>query len=49
VVFGLHSLLGKMAPPAESLDLQRTAQQFELSQTGRTFEQLVHFGYLNVM
>ena len=49
MVFGLHSLFGKLAPPAESLDLQRTAQQCELSQTGCTFEKLVHFGYLYVM
>ena len=49
MVFGLHSLLGKLAPLAESLDLQRTAQQCELSQTGCTFEKLVDFGYLYVM
>ena len=48
-MFGLHSLLGKLAPPAESLDLQRTAQQCELSQAGCTFEKLVHLGYLYVL
>ena len=46
---GVHSLLGKLAPPAESIDFQRTAQQCELSQAGCTFEKLVHFGYLYVM
>ena len=46
---GLHSLLGKLAPLAESLDFQRTAQQCELSQAGCTFEQFVHLGYLYVM
>ena len=49
MVFGVHSLLGKLASAAESLDLQRTAQQCELSQAGCTFEKLVHFGYLYVM
>jgi hypothetical protein len=49
VALGLHSLLGKLAPPAESFDFQRTAQQCELSQAGCTFEKLVHFGYLYVM
>jgi hypothetical protein len=45
----MHSLLGKLAPPAESIDFQRTAQQCELSQAGCTFEKLVHFGYLYVL
>jgi len=49
VALGLHSLLGKLAPLAESLDFQRTAQQCELSQAGCSFEKLVHFGYLYVM
>ena len=43
------SLLGKLAPPAESLNFYRTAQQGELSQAGSTLEELVHFGYLDVM
>jgi hypothetical protein len=46
---GVHSLLGNLAPPAESIDFQRTAQQCELSQAGCTFEKLVDFGYLYVM
>jgi hypothetical protein len=46
---GARSLLGKLAPPAKSIDFQRTAQQCELSQAGCTFEQLVHFGYLYVL
>jgi hypothetical protein len=45
----VHSLLGKLAPPAESLNFQRTAQQCELSQTCSTLEKLVHFGHLDVM
>ena len=45
----MHSLLGNLAPPAESIDFQRTAQQCELSQVACTFEKLVHFGYLYVM
>ena len=45
----MHSLLGKLAPPAESIDFQRTAQQCELSQVGSTLEKLVHFWYLYVM
>jgi len=48
-MLGVHSLLGKLAPPAESIDFQRTSQQRELSQAGCTFEKLVHFGYLYVM
>jgi hypothetical protein len=44
-----HSLLGKLASPAERIDFQRTTQQCELSQAGCTFEKLVHFGRLNVM
>jgi hypothetical protein len=46
---GVHSLLGKLARPAESLNFYRTAQQCELSQAGSTLEKLVHFGYLYVM
>jgi hypothetical protein len=46
---GVHSLLGQLAPPAESFNFQRTAQQCELSQAGSTLEKLVHFGYLNVI
>jgi len=46
---GVRSLLGKLAPPAESLDFQRTAQQCELSETWSTFEELVHLRYLYVM
>jgi hypothetical protein len=46
---GVHSLLDKLAPPAESVDFQRTVQQCELSQAGCTFEKLVHFGYLYVI
>ena len=45
----MHSLLGNLAPPAESIDFQRTAQQCELPQVACTFEKLVHFGYLYVM
>ena len=46
---GVHSLLGKLALPAESIDLQRTAQQCEMTEAGYTFEKLVHFGYLYVL
>ncbi len=45
----MHSLLGKLAPLAESLDFQRTPQQCELSQVGFTLEKLVHLGHLDVM
>jgi hypothetical protein len=45
----MRSLLGKLASPAERLDLYRTAQQCELSQAGSTLKKLVHFGYLDVM
>jgi hypothetical protein len=45
----VHSLLGKLALPAQSLDFQRTAQQRKLSQAGCPFEQLVHFGNLDVL
>jgi hypothetical protein len=45
----VRSVAGKLAPPAESIDFQRTAEQCELSQAGCTFEKLVHFGYLYVM
>jgi hypothetical protein len=46
---GVHSFLRELAPPAESIDFQRTAQQCELSQAGCTFEKLVHVGYFYVM
>ena len=46
---GVHSLLGKLAPPAESINFYRTAQQCELSEAGSTLEKLVYFGYLYVM
>jgi hypothetical protein len=46
---GVLSLVGKLTPPAESLDFQRTAQQCELSQAGSTLEKLIHFGYLYVL
>jgi hypothetical protein len=46
---GVHSLLGKLAPLAESLNFQRTAQQCERSQAGSTLEKLVRLGYLDVM
>ena len=45
----MHSLLGKLASPAESINFYRTAQQCELSEAGFTFEKLVHFGYFYVM
>ena len=45
----VRSLLGKLAPSAESLNFQRTAQQCELSEAGSTLKQLVDFGYLYVM
>ena len=45
----MHSFLGQLAPPAESINFQRTAQQCELSQASSTFEKLVHFGYLYVL
>jgi hypothetical protein len=38
-----------LAPPAESINFHRTAQQCELSQAGSTRQQLVHFRYLYVM
>jgi|SRR5579863_2926591 len=43
------SLLGKLAPSAESINFQRAVQQCELSKAGSTLEQLIHFGYLYVM
>jgi hypothetical protein len=46
---GAPSLLGKLAPPAESIDFHRTAQQCEPSQDGCAFEKLVHFGYLDIL
>jgi hypothetical protein len=45
----LPSLLGKLAPPAESIDFQRTAQQCELSQGGSALQKLIHFRYLYVL
>jgi len=48
-VFGVHSLFGKLASPAESINFYRAAEQCELSQAGFTLEKLVHFGYLDVM
>jgi len=45
----VRSLPSKLAPLAQSFDFQRTAQQCELSQAGRTFEKLVHVGYLYVV
>jgi hypothetical protein len=33
----VHSLIGKLAPPAESVDLHRTTQQCKLSQAACTF------------
>jgi len=44
----VHSLFSSLAPSAESIDFQRTAQQRELSQAGGTFEKLVNLGYLYV-
>ena len=38
-----------LTPPAESLDLQRTAQQCELSQTGYSLKKFVYFGDVYVM
>jgi hypothetical protein len=46
---GVHSLLGKLASPAESINFYRAAEQCELSQAGFTLEKLVHFGYFDVM
>ena len=48
-VLGVHSLFGKLASPAESINFYRAAQQCELSQAGFTLEKLIHFGYLDVM
>jgi hypothetical protein len=48
-VLGVHSLFGKLAPPAESINFYRAAEQCELSQAGFTLEELVDFGYLDVM
>jgi hypothetical protein len=45
----VHSLLGKLASPAERIDFQRAAQHCELPQAGGAFEKLVHIGYLYVM
>jgi hypothetical protein len=38
-----------LAPPAERLNFQRTAQQCELSEAGSTLQKLVHLGYLDVL
>ncbi len=46
---GDHTLARSLTALAESLDFQRTAQKRELSQTGCTFEQLVHLGYLDII
>jgi hypothetical protein len=48
-VLGVHSLFGKLASPAESINFYRAAEQCELPQAGFTLEKLVHFGYLDVM
>ena len=48
-VFGVHSLFGKLASPAESINFYRAAEQCELSQAGSAFEKLVHFGHLYVI
>ena len=45
----VQSLLGKLTPPADSINFQRTAQQCELSEAGCAFEKLVHFGNLDVL
>jgi hypothetical protein len=45
----VHSLLGELAPPANSINFHRTAQQCEVSQIGSTLEKFVHSGYLYVM
>jgi hypothetical protein len=45
----VRSLLGTLAFPAQGFNLHRTAQQRERPQARRTFEQLVHVGYLDVM
>ena len=47
--WGVHSLLGKLASLADSINFQRTAQQCELSQIGFSLEKLVHSGYFYVM
>ncbi len=46
---GVHSLFGKLASLAKSINFHRTAHHCELSQAGSTLEKLVHFGYLDVM
>jgi hypothetical protein len=46
---GVRSLQGKLAPPAECINFQRTAKQRELPQAGSTLEKFVHLGYLYVM
>jgi hypothetical protein len=45
----VRSLLRKLAPPTESIDFQRTAQECELSQAGCTFEKPVNIRYLYVL
>jgi hypothetical protein len=48
-MFEARSLLGDLAASAERMDLQRTAQQCELSQAPGTFDKLVHVGNLDVV
>ena len=48
-MFEARSLLGDLAASAERMDLQRTAQQRELSQAPRTFDKFVHVGNLDVV
>jgi len=49
VYLGMRSFLSELAPSAESIDFQRTAQQCELSQARCTFEKPVNFRYLYVL
>jgi hypothetical protein len=46
---GMDSLLSNLAPPAESIDFQRTTKQCELPQAGSTLEKRVRIGYLYVL
>jgi hypothetical protein len=46
---GVRWLLSKLALPAESIDLKRTAQQCELTKIGCTFEKPIHFRHLYVI
>jgi hypothetical protein len=43
------ALLSNLATAAERVDLERAAQQRELSKVGGPFQQPVHPGYLNVL